>query len=42
MRRSDIITVVGNKYLTSNIENDEFSYPKEFKRLNIVFNPIFE
>ena len=41
MRRSDIITVVGSKYLTSNIENDEFSYPKEFKRLNIVFNPIF-
>lgn len=28
MIRADIISNVGREYLTSNIENDEFSYPK--------------
>ena len=41
MQRANIIKTIGSEYLISNIENDEFSYPKEFKRLNIVFNPIF-
>ena len=27
MIRADIITTVGRDFLTSNIENDEFSYP---------------
>ena len=28
MIRADIIAAVGREYLVSNIENDEFSYPK--------------
>ena len=31
MKRSEMINIVGNEYLISNIENDEFSYPKELK-----------
>lgn len=30
MKRSDIITTIGRKFLDSNIENDEFSYQKAF------------
>ena len=30
MIRADMITTVGRAYLTSNIENDEYSYPKAF------------
>lgn len=41
MKRSDIILTVGTKYLISNIENDEFSYPKEFKKQSIPFVPIY-
>ncbi|MBR2133774.1 MAG: N-6 DNA methylase [Eubacterium sp.] len=40
MIRADIISTVGREYLTSNIENDEFSYPKAYKDANIVFNAI--
>lgn len=40
MIRADIIATIGRKYLTSNIENDEFSYPKAYKELNLEFNPI--
>ena len=40
MKRSDIIQTVGNEFLVSNIENDEFKYSKEFKRLSIPFTPI--
>lgn len=32
MQRIDIINKIGRKYLTSNIENDEFSYKKALKR----------
>ena len=28
MIRADMISTVGREYLTSNIENDEYSYPK--------------
>ena len=28
MIRTDMISTVGREYLTSNIENDEYSYPK--------------
>lgn len=33
MIRTDIITTVGRKYLTSNIENEEFSYGKALKEI---------
>lgn len=33
MIRTDIITTVGRKYLTSNIENEEFSYCKALKAI---------
>ena len=41
MIRNDMITTVGREYLTTNIENDEFSYPKAFKEKNLEFEPIF-
>ena len=33
MSRIDIITTIGKKYLTSNIENEEFSYGKALKSI---------
>ena len=40
MIRADIISRVGKEYLTSNIENDEFSYPKAFSNAALPFKPI--
>lgn len=40
MKRNEIISIVGRAYLVSNIENDEFSYPKEFKAQSLKFEPI--
>jgi hypothetical protein len=40
MIRTDIISVVGREYLTSNIENDEYSYPKAFSVASLAFVPI--
>lgn len=40
MIRADIIATVGKDYLESNIENDEYSYPKAYKKANIEFKPI--
>lgn len=40
MIRADIISIVGREYLTSNIENDEFSYPKAFSNAALPFKPI--
>ena len=40
MIRTDIISTVGREYLTSNIENDEFSYPKAYKEASLPFVPI--
>ena len=40
MIRADIISVVGREYLTSNIENDEYSYPKAFSFASLPFVPI--
>lgn len=40
MIRTDIISSVGREYLTSNIENDEFSYPKAFSSAALPFKPI--
>ena len=40
MIRADMISTVGREYLTSNIENDEYSYPKAFAAQCLTFNPI--
>ncbi len=40
MIRADMITTVGREYLTSNIENDEYSYPKAFSAASLTFIPI--
>lgn len=40
MIRADMISTVGREYLTTNIENDEFSYPKVFKEKHLEFIPI--
>lgn len=40
MKRHDIITIIGKKYLTSNIENDEYSYPKAFKQATLSFSNV--
>ncbi|MDD7183036.1 HsdM family class I SAM-dependent methyltransferase [Peptostreptococcus porci] len=40
MIRADMISTVGREYLTTNIENDEFSYPKAFKEKHLEFIPI--
>lgn len=40
MIRADIIAAVGREYLVSNIENDEFSYPKAFRTASLTFVPI--
>ena len=40
MIRTDMISTVGRAYLTSNIENDEYSYPKVFSTSSLTFVPI--
>lgn len=40
MIRTDMISTVGRAYLTSNIENDEYSYPKDFSTSSLTFVPI--
>ncbi|MCD8221487.1 MAG: SAM-dependent methyltransferase [Clostridiales bacterium] len=40
MIRTDMISTVGREYLTSNIENDEYSYPKAFSSQSLTFNPV--
>lgn len=40
MIRTDMISIVGREYLTSNIENDEYSYPKAFLAASLTFTPI--
>lgn len=40
MIRADMISAVGRAYLTSNIENDEYSYPKAFSAASLTFAPI--
>jgi type I restriction enzyme M protein len=40
MKRNEIVTKVGQQFLTSNVENDEFDYPKAFKELGIDFDAI--
>ena len=38
MKRAQIIQTIGNKYLSSNIESDEFSYPKAYGALHKNFD----
>lgn len=40
MLRNEMINIIGNDFIVANIENDEFSYPKEFKKLGKIFTPI--
>ena len=40
MKRADIIERMGRSFLTSNIENDEYSYQKAFKDAGLEFTPI--
>lgn len=40
MIRADIISIIGKEYLTTNIENEKFSYPKIFKEKHIPFDAI--
>lgn len=40
MDRISIINKIGNEFLTSNIENGEYSYPKVFREMSIPFIPI--
>lgn len=40
MIRNDIVTKIGRDYLTANIENDEYSYPKAFSAASLPFSPI--
>ena len=40
MIRADIISTIGRDFLISNIENDEYSYPKSYKLANLDFTPI--
>lgn len=40
MVRADIIAAIGRQYLHSNIENDEYSYPKAYKQKSLSFKPI--
>lgn len=40
MDRISMVNTVGLDYLTSNIENGEYSYPKVFKEMSLPFNPL--
>lgn len=40
MKRIDIIQTIGREYLDSNIENDEFRYPKAFEEKHLDFSKI--
>lgn len=37
MIRSDMISTIGRAYLASNIENDEYSYPKAYAAASLIF-----
>jgi len=40
LNRTEIINTIGAEYLTSNIENEEYSYPKAYKENSLKFVPI--
>lgn len=37
MKRTEMVNIIGVEYLTSNIENEEFSYPKAYKTHSLKF-----
>ena len=40
MKRVDIIQTIGKEYLSSNIENDEFRYPKAYEQNHLLFEDV--
>lgn len=40
MTRHEIIEAIGSSFLSTNIENGEFSYPKEYQRVRKDFNAV--
>ena len=38
MIRADIINIIGREYLTSNIENGEYSYPKASREAGVALS----
>lgn len=40
MKRVDIISTIGRDFLVSNIENDEFRYPKAFEDMGMDFSSV--
>lgn len=40
MKRTEMVNTVGVNYLVSNIENEEYSYPKAYKDASLEFEPI--
>lgn len=40
MKRVDIIQTIGREYLNSNVENDEFRYPKAFEAVGLNFSKV--
>jgi len=40
MKRIDIIHTIGKEYLSSNIENDEFRYPKAYEQNHLLFEDV--
>jgi len=40
MKRVDIIQTIGRQYLSTNIENDEFRYPKAFEEYGLDFSKV--
>lgn len=40
MKRTEMVNRVGVEYLTSNVENEEYSYPKAFKEKSLPFTAI--
>lgn len=40
MIRNDMINTVGRAHLSTNVENDEYSYPKAFSAVSLPFIPI--
>lgn len=41
MKRTEMVNRIGIEYLTSNVENEEYSYPKAYKVQHLVFYAIY-
>lgn len=40
MKRTEMVNKVGLEYLTSNVENEEYSFPKAYKEQQLIFQSI--